>query len=212
MSATFAPFGLAPTLNQSGIIRVSPTPGVITSGFATNIFLNAPVQVDASGATGAIIPAPAQGAGSAAPALANRIIGTFQGAEFTLTATGRRTVSNFWPANTVATQIVGWYTRDPWLTYEIQANGPVAQANLGNQASITANGSLNGNTTTGFSIVALDVTTANSLVGPTSNPTFFNQLRIVGFSQRVDNAVGDAFTIVQVQVSMHQDVANQSTY
>lgn len=212
MSSIFAPFGLAPTLNQSGIIRPAPTPGVIPSGFGTNIFLNAPVQIDPTGGTGAVQPAPALGAGSAAPALANRLIGTFQGTEFTLTATGRRTVANFWASGTVATQIVAWYTRDPWLTYEIQANGPVAQTNLGNQASITANGSPNGNTTTGFSTVALDVTTANSLVGPTSNPTFFNQLRIVGFSQRVDNAVGDAFTIVQVQISMHQDVANQSTY
>lgn len=212
MSSISAPFGLAPALNQSGIIRLSPTPGVITSGYGTNIFLNAPVQIDPSGATGQLQVAPAQGAGSATPANANRLIGTFQGTEFTLTATGRRTVSNYWPANTVATQIVGWYIRDPWLTYEIQANGPVAQLNLGNQASITANGSANGNTTTGISTVALDVTTANSLVGPGSNPTFFNQLRIVGFSQRIDNAVGDAFTICQVQISMHQDVASQTTY
>lgn len=209
MSAILAPFGLAPTLNQSGIIRVSPTPGVITSGYATNIFSNAPVQIDPTGATGQLQAAPAMGAPAAAPTAANRLIGTFQGTEFTLTATGRRTVANFWPANTVATQIVGWFIRDPWMTYEIQANGPITQAQLGQQASFTANGSGNGNQVTGFSTVALD--TANITAFP-ANPTFVDQLRIVGFSQRIDNAPGDAFTIVQVQISLHQDVANQVPY
>lgn len=203
MSAIFAPFGLAPTLNQSGIIRPAPTPGVIASGYSSNIFLNAPVQVFTDG-TLTLPTALGVAAGGAA---INRIAGTFQGAEFTLTATGRRTVGNYWPASTVATSIIGWYTRDPWLTYEIQANGPITQAMLGNELSITTNGSTNGNTITGFSSVAADVTTASSRTG-----TSTNQLRIVGFSQRIDNAPGDAFTIIQVQISMHQDVANQVAY
>lgn len=212
MSTSFNPYGLQPLLNQSGIIRPAPTPGVITSGYNTNLFMNTPVQIESATPLGTIVIAAAMGAGSATPTAANRLIGSFQGVEFTLTATGRRTVSNQWPAGTVATQIVAWYTRDPWLTYEIQANGPVTQANLGFQASITTNNTSSGNTTTGFSTVGLDVTTANSLVGPGSNPTFFNQLRIVGFSQAIDNTVGDAFTKVQVQISLHQDVANQATY
>lgn len=212
MSATYNPYGLVPILSQSGIIRPAPTPGVIASGYATNLFQNAPVQIESATPTGNLVIAAAMGAGSATPSAANRLIGSFQGVEYTLTATGRRTVANYWAASTVATAIVAWYTRDPYLTYQIQANGPVTQANLGFQASITTNNTSSGNTTTGFSTVGLDVTTSNSLVGPGSNPTFYNQLRIVGFSQAIDNAVGDAFTQVQVQISLHQDVANQIGY
>lgn len=203
MTLTFAPFGLAPTLNQSGIIRPAPTPGFVASGFGTNLFLNAPVQVFTDGSLSLPTALGAAGAGAAV----NRYVGALAGAEFTLTATGRRVVSNYWPAATVATQIVLWYTRDPWLTYEIQANGPITLAMLGNQLSLSTNGSGNGNTATGFSTVAADVTTGGSRTG-----TSTNQLRIVGFSQRIDNAPGDLFTIIQVQISMHQDVANQAAY
>lgn len=211
MSTAYNPYGLQPLFSQSGIIRPAPTPGVITSGYGTNLYMNTPVQIESATPLGTIVIAAAMGAGSAAPIAANRLIGSFQGVEFTLTATGRRTVSNTWPTGTVATAIVAWYTRDPYLTYSIQANGPVTQANLGFQASITANTTASGSTV-GFSTVGLDVTTANSLVGPGANPTFFNQLRIVGFDQGINNTVGDAFTVVQVQISLHQDVANQVGY
>ena len=213
MSATAAPFGLAPALHPSGIVRPAGWGGpqplggfTIASGAAFNIFLNSPVQVDAAGPTGNLILATALGAAGAGAA-ANKIMGAFQGVEFTLTATGRRTISNYWPTGTVATSIVAWATRDPWIMYEIQANGSVTAANLGGQASISTNGSSNGNTTTGFSTVSLDVTTGSSLTQSSTN-----QLRIVGFSQRIDNLPGDAFTVCLVQISMHQDVAVLAAY
>lgn len=203
----FNPFGLQPQLSPAGPgVRIAQYQGSIASGAAFNVFQNAPVQIDAATPSGNLILPTALGA-AAAGAAANRIIGSFQGVEFTLTATGRRTVSNYWPASTVATQIVAWYTRDPTIIYKIQANGPVTAANLGGQASLTTNGSGNGNTTTGFSTVGLDVTTGGSLT-----QTSTNQLRIVGFDQDPNNSPGDAFTIVQVQISMHQDVANQVAY
>lgn len=213
MSAFAAPFGLAPVLHPSGIVRPAVSGGpqpyggmTIASGYANNIFLNSPVQVDTGTPSGNILLATALGAAGAGAAI-NRILGAFQGTEFTLTATGRRTVSNYWPASTVATTIVAWVTRDPWIIYEIQANASVAATALGGQASITTNGSANGNTTTGFSTVAIDFVTGGSFT-----QTSTNQLRIVGFSQRIDNLPGDAFTVVQVQISMHQDVANQIAY
>lgn len=203
----FNPFGLQPVLSQTGPgVRPAPYPGTIASGAGFNVFLNAPVQIDATTPSGNLVLPTALGA-AAAGALANRIIGAFQGVEFTLTATGRRTVANFWSSGTVATNIVAWYTRDPWLTYKIQANGPVAATSMGGQASITTNGTGNGNTTTGFSTVGLDVTTGGSLTQVSTN-----QLRIVGFDGDPNNAPGDAFTIVHVQISMHQDVANQVAY
>jgi len=203
---TYNPFGLAPYSHQSGTIRPAVYPGSIASGYTNNIYLNSPVQIDSATPSGGLILTTALGA-AAGGAAANRLVGAFQGVEFTLTATGRRTVSNTWPAATVATNIVAWYTRDALITYRIQANGSVTAAQLGAQASITANTTTSGNTTTGFSTVGLDVTTAGSLT-----QTSTNQLRIVGFDQDPNNSPGDAFTIVMVQISMHQDVANQVAY
>lgn len=208
MSTAYNPYGLQPLFSQSGIIRPAPTPGVITSGYGTNLYMNTPVQIESATPLGTIVIAAAMGASSATPTAANRLIGSFQGVEFTLTATGRRTVSNTWPTGTVATAIVAWYTRDPYLTYSIQANGSISQAQLGQQASITTNNTSSGSTV-GFSTVGLDTATITAF--PTA-PTLVNQLRIVGFDQGINNVVGDAFTVVQVQISLHQDVANQVPY
>jgi hypothetical protein len=213
MSLFAAPFGIAPSLHPSGVIRpaISGGPQVygginIASGYPSNIFLNSPVQIDPTTPSGNLILATALGAAGAGAAT-NRILGAFQGVEFTMTATGRRAVANYWPASTVATTIVGWCTREPYITYEIQANGSVPQTALGAQASITANTTTSGNLITGFSNVALDVTTGGSLT-----QTSTNQLRIVGFAQRIDNLPGDPFTIVMAQISMHQDVASLVAY
>lgn len=206
MSLNYNPYGLQPALHESGILRPAPTPGTIASGYATQIFMNSPVQIDSGTPSGNLILATALGAAGAGAA-ANRIVGAFQGVEYTLTADGRRHVSNQWPSGTVATNIVAWYTRDPNMTYEIQANGSVPATAMGAQASITANTGASGNTTTGFSTVGLDVQTAGSLTQASTN-----QLRIVGFSQAIDNAPGDAYTVVQVKIAMHQDVANQIAY
>lgn len=202
---TFNPFGLQPVNSPQGPgVRPGNNAGSIASGAAFNVFMNAPVQIDAATPSSNLILSTALGAAGAGAA-ANRIIGSFQGVEFTLTATGRRTVSNFWPSGTVATQITAWYTRDPWLTYKIQANGSIPATALGAQVSLTTNGSANGNTTTGFSTVGVESST-----GFTQSST--NQLRIVGFDLDPNNSPGDPFTIVQVQISMHQDVANQVAY
>lgn len=198
------PFGLAPFSHiGGGIIRPDIYPGTIASGAAFNVFLNAPIQIDAATPSGNLILATAQGAAGAASA-AQRILGSFQGVEFTLTATGRRTVSNMWPTGTVATNIVAWHTRDPNIAYRIQANGPVAATAVGAQLGITTNGTNNGNTTTGFSTVGADTTNLTQ--------TSTHQLRIIGFDPDINNTPGDAFTSLIVQISAHQDVAQVNAY
>jgi hypothetical protein len=222
VSLLFAPYGLAPVAHESGIVRPAfgsgggqPLGGyTIASGYANNIFLNSPIGIDTVTPTSNIVLIAAQGASVATPTLANKLLGSFQGVEFTL-ATGRRTVSNFWPASTVpfaGSQTVAWITRDPRIRYQIQANGPIAATptsaipSMGSLASFTANGSANGNATTGFSTVALDTTAGNFTNTATANPTFLNQLRIVGFAQQIDNNPGDAFTQVIVEIALHQDL------
>lgn len=222
MSLVFAPYGLAPVAHESGIVRpafgsggAQPLGGYpIASGYANNIFMNSPIGIDSVTPSSNIVLIAAQGASAATPTLANKILGAFQGVEFTL-GTGRRTVSNFWPANTVPfanSTVNAWITRDPRIRYQIQANGPVTQnpaagtPSMGSLASITANGTANGNATTGLSTVALDTTAGNFTNPSTANPTFLNQLRIVGFAQQIDNLPGDAFTQVIVEIALHQDL------
>jgi hypothetical protein len=203
MSATLNPYGLQPLFHESGTLRPAYPQAPIASGYATSIYQNAPVRIDTSTPTGNLIVAPANGNAVASPAATSYFVGSFQGCQYTLTATGRPVVSNWWTAGTVATQIIAWYTRDPNMTYTIQANGSVAQSQLQNQFSFTANGSANGSTGTGFSTVAADTTVT---IGTLAN-TFANQLRCVGFDTGIANAVGDAFTVLQVKIALHQDVA-----
>jgi len=107
---------------------------------------------------------------------------------------GRRRVGNRWIANEVGTEIVAYYTEDPYLIYEMQANGSVALLSVGAQFDFTA---LAGNTTTGLSSTALDTAGGAG-----------TDARIIGVNPAPDNVFGDAFTIVQVQLSDHQYVGN----
>lgn len=186
MSSVSQPFGLRPVYSPSGVIR--PTAYTITTGYGANIFQNQPVLIAANGTL-------------EAAAIGARFIGTFQGVEFTDTD-GRRRVSNRWTASTAATEIIAYATLDPSIVYEIQASGSIALADIGSQADYTVITA--GNATTGLSAMMLDQTTLTNSASA--------QLRILGFSPGPDNAAGDAFTIVQVQISEHQNVADRIAY
>lgn len=186
MSSINAPFGLRPAFHPSGTIR--PVAGTITTGYASNIFMNSPVGIIADGS----IALAAAGGVAVAGAC-----GAFQGVEYNPTATGPRVVSNMWPASTAAVNIVAYFTQDPYITYEIQANATLTQAAIGAQYDWSANNTNSGNTVTGLSNVTLDVASAAANAG----------LRVVGLTPGPDNAWGDAFPIVQVQLSEHQFVA-----
>ena len=88
---------------------------------------------------------------------------------------------------------------DPTIVYEIQGNASLVIANIGGQYNIN---SATGTTPLGLSTTALDV----------SSSTTNAQMRVIGLSQYVDNAWGDAYTIVQVQIAKHQNVATIAAY
>lgn len=183
MSAFAAPFGLKPLYHPSGIVR--PKALDIASGYNTSIFQYGIVALGAPAA------------GLIAGPVAGPIIGCFLGVEFT-PADGRRRYSNNWPANQTyqAGSCVAYYTDDQLITYEIQANGSIAETQIGNQANATAEA---GNATTGFSTQALDTATLSTAGNAL--------LKIVGLTPGPLNAFGDAFTIVQVQIANHQFTA-----
>jgi hypothetical protein len=183
MSATNAPFGLRPAFHPSGLDRAQALAGGIPSGFSTAIFKGQPIryQTTAIGGTlGTITPAVTSGAW----------VGAFAGVEFTDT-TGRARVSNYWPASTAYTagSCTAYFYNDQNIVYEIQADASMAQTTIGNEfnfSNVTA-----GSTVTGLSACTLGASTAvgNGVQG---------QLRVVDLGQDVNNAWGDAFTVVRV--------------
>jgi hypothetical protein len=204
MSATSAPFGLRPAFHPSGLDRAQALANGITSGLAVNILKGQPVvyttaaTVGSTGAAnGTIIPAGTPG--NSAATSGYQVAGAFAGVEWTDT-TGRRRISNYWPASTAYTtgSCVAYFYNDQNIVYEIQADGSLAQTSIGNEynfSNITA-----GSTTTGLSQATLAVASAqtNGAQG---------QMRVVDLAPYVDNAWGDAYTIVRVTLPYVQFVA-----
>jgi hypothetical protein len=186
MASVSRPFGLRPAFSPSGVLR--PTAYSIASAYAANILNNQPVKLVAAGTI-------------EAAAAGDRFIGTFQGVEYTNTQ-GRRVVDNKWVSGTVGSDIICYVTLDPSIVYEIQANGSITLAEIGNQANFTTAGT--GSTVTGISEMMLDTATLTAAASA--------GLRIIGIAAGPDNAAGDAFTIVQVQISEHQNVADIVAY
>ena len=184
MTAVAAPMGLVAIEHPSGLDRA--TQYQIASGYATSIFKGDPVIMAI--ATGTIT------IGTAAAAL----LGVFVGVEYT-DATGKPTYSNFWPASQTTqanTPINAWVQTDPAVIYEIQSVGSMPQTALGKEYDVVMG---SGNTLTGLSTTALNTTAASTGAQ--------KQFRVVDFGKTPDNAAGDAFTIVRVQLAQPQMAA-----
>jgi len=182
MSATNAPFGMRPAFHPTGLDRAVALTDGIASAYNTAILKGQPVKQDTNGN---IIVA----------AAGDAFLGAFAGVEWTDT-TGRRRVSNYWPANTayVAGSCIAYFYNDPGIVYEIQAAGSLAQTSIGDEANLS--NTTDGSTTTGLSACTLSTT----LAGATAQA----QMRIVDLAPYVDNAWGDSFTIVRCVIAKHQ--------
>lgn len=185
MSSTSAPFGLQPIYHDSGEER--PVTTNIDVAYTTNMYLYSPVKL-----VNGLLNLAAAG---------DRAIGTFLGVRY-VDVNGRPVFSNKWVAQAGATDIVGWYTRDAYIVYQIQANATLTISAIGEQYDWSTNNTSSGNLTTGLSTVSLDVASGASNAG----------LRVIGLTDSPLNAWGDAFPVVQVQISEHQNVASQAAY
>lgn len=190
MSATSAPFGLRPAYFPTGLERAQALANGISSGYATNILKGQAVQYSPN--AGVILPVLDTTTNS------GQVSGAFAGVEWTDT-TGRRRVSNFWPASTtvIAGSVVAYFYNDQQIVYEIQTDATMAQTAVGNEANLS--NFTAGSTTTGLSQMTLSATLAGS--GSAA------QFRIVDLAPYVDNNWGDPYVIVRVQVSKPQFVA-----
>lgn len=215
MSTTLKPFGLKPSFHPSGLDRSTPFAGTNsyvtgTPNFSAANGLSAgqafyqyqPVAVNSSGAL------------TIASSTSDRLIGSFDGVEFT-DSQGRRSVAKWisYEALAASTQVVFWLFSDPALVYEIQATGSVANTAIGKDFNFSA--------TSGYT--PADGTTVGTSGGAgfstcALNPTAVStgtqgQVKCVGLGREVAyptgelNAWGDTYTIVQVQIANSQLVA-----
>ena len=191
MSATSAPFGLRPAFHPSGLdraqalangIQAVSTSGNVSAGYASNILKGQPVKMNTAGYI--------EVAGASDP-----ILGAFAGVEWT-DATGRRRVSNYWPANESFQlgSVVAYFYSDPNIVYEIQTDGTLTQLAIGDEFDFSNETA--GSTTTGLSQATLSITPAG-----TGNAKV---MRIIDLAPYPDNAWGDPFVIVRAQIAEYQ--------
>jgi hypothetical protein len=182
MSSTNAPFGLRPAYHPSGLDRATVLADGILSGYSTAILKGQPVKMDTTGQI-------------QVAAAGDAFLGAFDGVEWTDT-TGRRRVSNYWPASTAyqTGSCLAYYYDDPNIVYEIQAAGSLAQTSIGDEADLS--NTTAGSTTTGLSQCTLSTT----LKGAGNN----GQMRIINLAPYADNAWGDAYTVVRATITKSQ--------
>jgi hypothetical protein len=195
MSATYAPFGLKPVYHPSGIIRSLNFTGAYDTSAV--FYSGTPVALDEATTAGTATLVVA----SNTPTANMRLAGVFGGVEYT-DASGRRTVSKwFGPALGTATDIVMWIFMDPEIVYEVQANGSIANTQVGQEFNFTAvtSGQIIGNGGLGTSTAALNPTA----VGTGTQA----QMQITNLGRGIDNAWGDTATVVQVKLANDTFVA-----
>jgi len=181
MSATNAPFGVRVVYHPSGVIRTRTL-----TGFST-IPSSAVYRGDLVKLTGGTDVASIIAANDAA-------FGVFDGCRYT-DSTGRPTYSPFWPASLSGVTNIEWYVIpfDPLMECEIQAGGSIANTAIGDSADVVIAA---GNANTGVSGSYMNTT----LKGAAAVGNF----RILGAAPYADNAFGDSYTIVRVQIAKNQ--------
>lgn len=190
MSSTSAPFGFRPSFHNSGQMR--PKAYAIASGYAANIFQGDPVKlVDA----GTIQLGTSDGTRTGTTD-GIALLGIFAGCEY-VDATGKPTVSPFWPTGITATEITAWVYDDPETLFNVQYNNPgtpgtdTVQTAVGEECDWVV-ASPGGATQTGLSNTLLTAIQATS-----------GQFQIVGFAKNVNDSLTDAYIVATVRINEH---------
>ena len=182
MSNYDAPFGLRPS--RTSISSQQQNRYRIAQNYGTSIFQGDMVKM----VTGGGIERVAAGDGGL-------ILGVFNGCNYTDPTTGKPTWSNYYPANTDASDIIADVIDDPNATFEVQADAAFPVADLAGNFDIVDNSPV-GDTTSGGSRMELDVTT-----GATTETL---PLKAIDISQDPENSdVSSANTNVIVKINNH---------
>ena len=185
MAATAAPYGLRAVNHlggtpYAGSTRMYP----IASATAINIYYGSVVSVLGTGFV-----SPNLTVGTAAAPFVAGTVGVFVGCTFTDPGTGNVTFRQNWPTGTVTADAQAYVIDDPAVIFQVQANGAVTAADLGQCCSIIAQTTNTGNLTSGNSTTAANAATTVAA----------DAFKIVGFVDSPTSTVGDAFTDLLVK-------------
>lgn len=184
MASTAAPYGLRPVNLIGGQPYAGSTRLVkINNAYAANIFYGQPVSINSSGVVIAET--------GTANVAATGVVGVFVGCTYTDPNLKYKVFKQYWPTGTVATDAFAYVVDDPDVVMQIQADDTVAQTDLGANIGFAT---FSGDTNTGNSETAAD---ASSIATTATLP-----LRIVGFVDGPESAVGDAYTDLLVKWNM----------
>jgi len=187
MASSATPYGFKPVKLIGGQPYAGSTRQIkIASGYGTNIYNGSIVAVVAAGTIEIVT----TNGDNSTPFPAGTV-GVFVGCSYTDPNTKQKLFSQYWPTGTVASDAMAYVVDDPDVLFQVQADGSIAQAGLGQNAHLAAVQSTStGSTATGNSNTALDATT---------NTTSGFAFRIVDFVDSPDSTVGDAYTDVLVK-------------
>lgn len=178
MATTATPMGAEPvgTLSASGSFTGKVRHIKIASGYGTGIFYGDFVKIHTDGTvqkdTGTTALTP---------------VGVFVGCAYTDPSTNQKTFNQQWPASTVASDAVAYVVDDPSVLMQMQANGSLAQADLGTNLQVVQTA---GSTSIGRSKNSTNSTAATTATLP---------LRLIDFVDGPSSAVGDAYTDIIVK-------------
>ena len=186
MSSTSAPFGFRPSFHNSGQMR--PKAYTITSTYAANIFSGDPVKLTDNGVV-ELGTSDGTRSGTAGGVL---LLGIFAGCQY-LDASGKPTISPFWPSGTTGTEIVAWVYDDPETLFDVQYDNPsvgtTVQTAVGEQCDWTI-ASPGGSTQTGLSTTHLTAIQSTS-----------GQFQNTGFAYTINDSLTDAYVQVTVRLN-----------
>jgi len=188
MSSTSAPFGFRPSYHNSGQMR--PKAYTITSAYAATIFSGDPVKLTDNG----VVQLGTSDGTRTGTVDGISLLGIFAGCQY-LDASGKPTISPFWPGGTTGTEIVAWVYDDPETLFDVQYTNPSAgttvQTAVGEECDWTV-ASPGGSTQTGLSNCQLTAIQATS-----------GQFQITGFAYNINDSLTDAYVQVTVRINEH---------
>ena len=188
MSSISAPFGFRASYHNSGQMR--PKAYVIASTYAANIFSGDPVKLTDAG----VIQLGTSDGTRSGTTDGVSLLGIFAGVQY-MDATGKPTISPFWPSGTTGTEITAWVYDDPETLFDVQYNNPSAgttiQTAVGEECDWTV-ASPGGSTSTGLSNTYLTAIQATS-----------GQFQITGLGYEINDSLTDAYAVVTVRINEH---------
>jgi hypothetical protein len=188
MSAISAPFGFRPSYHNSGQMR--PKAYTITSTYAANIFSGDPVKLTDNG----VIQLGTSDGTRSGTTDGIALLGIFAGCQYN-DASGKPTISPFWPSGATGTEIVAWVYDDPETLFDVQytnpSSGTTVQTAVGEEFDWTV-ASPGGSTQTGLSNCQLTVIQATS-----------GQFQMTGFANNINDSLTDAYVQVTVRINEH---------